>query len=82
MLLPYLDEGRLVPAYDIAYDIVAAEAARCGFGVLDLRARVREAGPARLAISPRDQVHYNALGHAMIARWLGRRLVEDGAVTR
>lgn len=77
-VLPYLDEGGLEPAYDLAYAIVRHEAERVGLDVVELAGPVRAAGPAGLRVRGVDALHFNGQGHDLIAEHIGARLAAGG----
>lgn len=77
VLVPYLDEGGRPELFARARDIVAHEARRQGFDVLDLHPRFAAAGletlQSRDAGRP-DPLHPNAAGHALMAESLAEAL--------
>ena len=73
MIVPYLDERGHADAYAEAYAIVAHEAARAGFRVLDVEPSFRGRGLAALQIvrgGVPNALHPNARGHDIIAERL------------
>lgn len=80
-LLPLLtpDTGGLRRALDAVDALVEHEAERAGFAALRLRPDL-PADPRPLRLSPRDAMHMNAAGHALVAASLGRGLRELGLV--
>ncbi len=77
-VLPYLNEGQLAAAYDLAYAIVRHEAERAGLDVVELTGAVRAAGPDNLRVRGVDPLHFNAQGHALLAEQLQAELVGGG----
>lgn len=77
-ILPSLKEAPFLPAHELAYELVAAEAQRNGFDVLRLSAVVRAADPTTLTIHRGDWIHLNAAGHRLIANRLAHWLVTRG----
>lgn len=78
VILPYLGEGPFAEAHDLAYALIAHEARAAGFHVLDLARIVRKAGPEELKVEPRDDTHFNARGHNLIARAIAEHLFRSG----
>ncbi len=73
VIVPYLDERGHADAYAEAYAIVAHEAARAGFRVLDVEPSFRGRGLAALQIvrgGVPNALHPNARGHDIIAERL------------
>jgi len=82
LIIPLLDEEGHAPLYDSVYAIVAHEARRAGFDVLNARDTFQAAGMERLMqIHERrpDPIHPHAGGHEMLARLLHDHLFGDGA---
>jgi lysophospholipase L1-like esterase len=65
VIVPFLDEGNQSRAYSLAYGMVAHEAERLGFEVLNLQGAFRREGLHRLR--EEDLMHPNADGHALMA---------------
>lgn len=72
--VPWLADGGLEPAYDLAFDVVRAEVERAGLEWLDTLPATRAAGHAGLRIEPGDHGHPDAQGHRLLAETLARRL--------
>jgi lysophospholipase L1-like esterase len=74
-IFPWLElEGDEYP-HAAAHAIVASEAARQGFGVVDLYEPLREVGLESLRAASRDLVHPNGEGHALAAREVAAALL-------
>jgi lysophospholipase L1-like esterase len=63
LIIPYLDEGEHAEAYRQAYDLIAYEAERVGFDVLNLHGPFQRHGFERLG----GPLHPNEAGHRLIA---------------
>jgi lysophospholipase L1-like esterase len=78
VILTYLREAPFEEAHDLVYALITDESRAFGFDVLDLAPTVRAAGPESLMVDPEDDTHYNAKGHALIARAIAAHLVTSG----
>ena len=74
MIIPYLREGELVEAYARAYELVAYEATRLDFDVLNLHEAFRSEG-FELLRGEGDDLHPNERGHRLMAEELHRVLI-------
>ena len=68
MIIPWLDASDGQYRHNVAHQIVAHEAARCGFVVLDLLDAFMNHGVEPLKLRENDKLHPNALGHQLIAQ--------------
>jgi len=80
LILPYLKERPCFAAHENAYLLIAGEARRRGFDVLQIAEEVRAADPLSFQVRPTDYIHYNAAGHELIAKLLAECLVARGYV--
>jgi lysophospholipase L1-like esterase len=81
VIVPYLDERLDPAAYRIAYQIVAHEARRAGFRVVQALDRFKEHGLGRLRLGMGGQpnpLHPNADGHRILAEALAEDLARVG----
>ena len=74
-VFPWLEAPEGAYPHAAAHAIVAHEAARQGFGVIDLYAPFAAAGLERLRAKQADYVHPNAEGHALAARHVAAALL-------
>jgi len=72
--VPWLADGGEEAAYDLAFEIVRAEAERAGFDWYDPLPATRGAGHLELLIEPGDFGHPNARGHQIVTDGLAARL--------
>jgi lysophospholipase L1-like esterase len=73
LIIPYLDEGAYAEAYRRAYDLVAHEAQRAGFAVLNLHGAFQRHGFEKLG----GPLHPNEAGHRVIASEIYRAMRAD-----
>jgi lysophospholipase L1-like esterase len=74
MIVPWLEEEGGQYPHRVAHEIVAHEARRLGFDVLDLTPAFLERGMESLRITPADHCHPNAEGHRIITDALLSRI--------
>jgi hypothetical protein len=83
LTLPRLESGANGYPHAMAHRIIAHEAERHGFAVVDPVATFLEAGMATLRLEPDDRGHPNATGHGIVAaeleRWFSERRRGDRA---
>lgn len=70
MVIPWLEERPDNYPHEVAHQIVAREAVRAGFPVLDLTAELLQHGGESLRVKRTDLCHPNQEGHRIIARRL------------
>jgi len=75
MMLPWLEDEE---PWDVVYRIVAHEARKFGFPVLDLSDPMAKEDFATLRSAPQDRLHPNEKGHLVIARELEAHLLASG----
>jgi lysophospholipase L1-like esterase len=76
VVIPWLQGEPSTYAFRAAHAIVAHEAERQGFSVLDMLDDFLAAGVTRLRLATNDPIHPNRAGHEMIAARLAERLTE------
>jgi lysophospholipase L1-like esterase len=74
MIVPWLEEEDGRYPHRVAHEIVAHEARRVGFDVLDLTTEFLQRGMESLRISSADHCHPNAEGHRIITEALLSRI--------
>jgi lysophospholipase L1-like esterase len=74
--------GRPVASYvrEPAWRVTVALCAELGLRCVDLGAAIVPRRPSTLQIRPGDSVHPSAEGHALIAKWLGQRILRQERV--
>ena len=77
VIVPWLIEGGGNYPYTTVHRIVELEARRAGFATIDLTGRFVSAGIGNLKRHPRDYLHANEAGHAIIADELMRYILKD-----
>jgi lysophospholipase L1-like esterase len=70
LILPWLTGDTQRYPYDTVHHIVAREARRAGFDVIDPRRELLRDGAERLRVHARDLVHLNQEGHAILTEVL------------
>lgn len=80
-IVPFLHAPSGRYPFAVLHEIVAHEAHRAGLDVVDLTTLFLEAGMKDLRKAPRDRVHPNEDGHAIIARELQRYLERRGSAS-
>jgi lysophospholipase L1-like esterase len=82
LLLPRLESGPGGYPHATAHQIIAHEAGRYGFAVIDPVAAFLAAGMATLRLEPDDRGHPNATGHRIVADELERWVAEHARADR